>query len=36
VETAYEPGLNRPPKPVLQGLVDRMTGRLRTLAEREG
>jgi hypothetical protein len=36
VETTYEPGLNRPPKPVLQGLVDRMTGRLRSLAEREG
>jgi hypothetical protein len=36
VETTYEPGVNRPPKPVLQGLVDRTTGRLRALAEREG
>ena len=36
VQTTYEPGLNRPPKPVLQALVDRTTGRLRALAEREG
>lgn len=36
VETTYEPGLNRPPKPVVQGLVDRTTDRLRALAERDG
>jgi hypothetical protein len=33
-QTAYEPGLNRPPTPVLVGLVERTVERLRSLDQR--